>query len=262
MGRDRVEICGLFVDPITFSDILDHIERAIAGRRAGLPVQPLALFSANVDMLVKASRDPVFAEELNSADILMADGMPLVWLSGLLGTPLPGRLAGSDLVPLLAERAAARGFSLFLLGSAPGVAANAAELLAARYPGLRIAGTLSPPLAFEKSARELARIRETLAAAAPDVVLVGLGAPKQERWILAERASARVAAFVAVGGTFDLLTERRRRAPPLLQRIGMEWMWRMAQEPGRLGRRYLIEDAPIFALGARAIWRRLREGRQ
>jgi N-acetylglucosaminyldiphosphoundecaprenol N-acetyl-beta-D-mannosaminyltransferase len=254
----KVEICGLHVDAVSFEETLDLIERAVEERKAGRLSRPRALFSANVDMLVKASRDPAFARDLEAADLLLADGAPLLWMAGAIGSPLPERVAGSDLVPRLAARAADRQFSLFLLGSAPGVAARAADRLVREHPGLRIAGTISPPMGFEHSVSERARIREALCAAAPDVVLVGLGAPKQERWILSERTIAPAAVFIAVGGTFDMLANAKRRAPRVLQHVGLEWAWRLAQEPKRLGRRYLLEDPAVLLLFAGAAWRRLR----
>lgn len=262
METARVEICGLFVDSITFQTALSTIEQAVRARRSGARSRPFTVFSANADMVAKASRDCRFAEELNSADLLIADGMPLLWLARLLGTPLPERVTGSDLVPLLAERAAKCGISLFLLGSAPGVAARAGELLTERYPGLRIAGTLAPPLHFERCPSERERVHSLVAAARPDVVLVGLGAPRQERWILSECDHSPVGVFMAIGGTLDMITNGRRRAPRLFQRAGMEWLWRMAQEPRRLGKRYLIEDAPLLSLGARMLWRNARGGRR
>jgi N-acetylglucosaminyldiphosphoundecaprenol N-acetyl-beta-D-mannosaminyltransferase len=258
----RVEICGLHVDAVSFEDTLDRIERAVAERQAGRPCRPLALFSANVDMLVKASKDPAFARDLEAADLLLADGAPLLWMASAMGSPLPERVAGSDLVPRLAGRAAECRFSLFLLGSRPGVAARAADRLISENPGLHIAGTLSPPLGFERDASERGRIIEALCLAAPDVVLVGLGAPKQERWILSERGRVPAAAFIAVGGTFDMLANARRRAPRALRSVGLEWAWRLAQEPKRLGRRYLVEDPAVVLLFAGAMWRRLRARRR
>ncbi len=252
----KVAICGLAVDAVTREEALSRIEEAVAARRAG-PGRALAVFSANVDMIAKASRTPAFAADLAEADLLLPDGVPLLWMARGLGTQLPERVAGADLVPLLADRAARRGFSLFLLGAAPGIAERVAARLARENQGLHIAGTLSPPVGFEHDAAERERVAQAVRAARPDVVLVALGAPKQERWILEERERAGAAALVAVGGSLDLLAGERRRAPALIQRLGLEWLWRMAQEPLRLGRRYLWEDAVVLPLYARAAWRRL-----
>jgi len=253
----KVAICGLAVDAVTREETLSRIERAVSESRAGTRRRALAVFSANVDMIAKAARDPAFAGELAEADLLLPDGVPLLWMARGLGARLPERVAGSDLVPLLAARAARQGFSLFLLGSAPETARRAAERLARENPGLHVAGTLSPPLGFEHDAVGRERVAEAVRATRPDVVLVALGAPKQERWILSERERAGAAALVAVGGTFDLLAGERLRAPRLVQQLGLEWIWRLAQEPLRLGRRYLWEDAVVLPLYARAAWQRL-----
>jgi len=259
--RDRVDVCGLRIDRLSFSEALAGIDAAVERRRAGRLARSLAVFSANVDMIVKASRDPAFAGELNAADLLLADGTPVLWMARGLGHPLPQKISGSDLVPHLAARAAVTGYSLFLLGSTPAAAGAAAERLQRENPGLRIAGVYSPPMGFERDSGERERIRSLLRSASPDVVLVGLGAPKQERWILAEREAVSAAVMIAVGGTFDLLAGEKRRAPGLVQRIGLEWMWRLAQEPLRLGRRYLVEDPAVLVLYARALRQRARRTR-
>ncbi len=256
----RVEVCGLAVDAITAEEALASIERAVAARRDGGLARPLAVFSANVDMAVKAAGDPGFARDLAEADFLLLDGVPLVWMARSLGARVPERVAGVDLVQRIAARAAAKGWSLFLLGAAHGVAERAAAVLAVASPGLRIAGTLSPPLRFEEDPAARERVIAALAATRPDIVLVALGAPRQERWILSQRERIAPAAFLGVGGSFDLIAGERRRAPGIVQRAGLEWAWRMAQEPLRLGRRYLLEDAAIVPLYARDLWRRLRGG--
>lgn len=252
----RIDLCGVGLDPLTAPEALDQIGAAVEARRAGRLSRPLAVFSANVDMLVKAWREPEFARDLAQGDLVLADGMPLLWMARGLGQRLPERVAGSDLVPLAAARAARAGHSLFLLGAAPGVADRAAERLLRQSPGLRLAGTASPPLGFEADPEARARLSERVQRARPDLVAVALGAPKQERWILSERERIGAAAFLACGGTFDLLAGDRRRAPRAWQRVGLEWLWRLAQDPGRLARRYLVEDAAIVPLYARALWRR------
>ncbi len=258
----KIDICSVAVDAVTTAEVLATVAGAIEARRAGGTAAPLAIFSANVDMLVKASRDPEFARDLAQADILLADGVPLLWMARGLGASLPERVAGSDLVPLLAAQAARDGHGLFLLGAEPGVADRAAERLVQKSPGLRVVGTSSPPFGFERDPDERERLVEQVRAARPDLVVVALGAPKQERWILSERARTGAAVLVAAGGTFDLLAGVKRRAPKVIQRAGFEWLWRMIQEPGRLGRRYLLQDSAILPLYARALWRRYAAGQR
>lgn len=252
----KVDLCGLAVDAVTMDAALDAVEAAVAAARAGAPARPLAVFSANVDMIVRAARDASFAADLAAGDVVVPDGVPVLWMARGLGRRLPERVAGVDLVAALAARAAPRGWSIFLIGGRPGVAERAAERLARRSPGLRVAGTLAPPEGFDGDPSERERAARAVRAARPEVVLVGLGAPRQERWILSERERLGSAALIAVGGAFDMLSGARRRAPGPVQRAGLEWIWRMAQEPRRLGRRYLLEDAAIVPLYARALWRR------
>ncbi len=252
----RVDVCGLAVDAVTMDGVLDAIEASVAGARAGGRARPLAVFSANVDMIVRAARDAPFAADLGAGDVILPDGVPVLWMARGLGHRLPERVAGVDLVSALAARASRRGWSIFLLGARPGVARRAAERLARASPGLRIAGMLAPPEGFERDPFERARAAQAVRASGPDVVLVALGAPRQERWILSERERLGAPVLVAVGGALDMLAGERRRAPWPLQRAGLEWAWRIAQEPRRLGRRYLVEDAAILPLYARALWRR------
>ncbi|BDG07158.1 WecB/TagA/CpsF family glycosyltransferase [Anaeromyxobacter paludicola] len=256
----KVGICGLGIDALTAEGALDAVSGAVRARRAGDLRPPLAVFPVNVDLVVKAARDPAFARDLAAADLLLADGVPVLWMARGLGAALPERVAGSDLVPLLAGRAAAEGFSLFFLGGAPGVAEAAVARLRGEHPRLRVAGTLSPPPGFDADPAALEAAVAAVAAARPDVVLVALGAPRQERFAIACGARLGCAAVLAVGGTFDFLAGRRRRAPRLLQRAGLEWAWRLSQEPLRLGRRYLVDDAAIVPLYARALWRRWAGG--
>jgi N-acetylglucosaminyldiphosphoundecaprenol N-acetyl-beta-D-mannosaminyltransferase len=252
----KVDVCGLHLDAITMGEAIAAVDAAVQGRRQGQPERPLAIFSVNVDMLVKAHRDPVFARELGQAGLLLADGTPVLWMSRCLGRRLPERVAGSDLLPRLAERAAIQGHRLFLFGAPPGVAARAAERLTRDHPGLQIAGTFSPPYGFERDQDERQRALEVIQRARPDVVAVALGAPKQERWILADGVRTGAAALLACGGTFEMLAGLKKRAPQWAKRTGLEWLWRLAQDPARLARRYLVDDLTIIPVFGNALWQR------
>lgn len=248
-----VELCGVPVHPVTLAEVLDRIVAAARARRGGGTAPALTVLSANVDMLVKAARDGAFARDLAAGDLVLADGVPLLWMARGLGRRLPERVAGSDLVPALARRAALEGLRLFFLGAAPGVADRAAARLAAAAPGLTVVGTAAPPPGFDADPAGKAGVLEAVEAADPDVVLVALGAPRQERLIRELRGRTRAAALVAVGGTFDMIAGDRPRAPRLLRRAGLEWAWRLALEPRRLARRYLVDDAAIVPLYLRAL---------
>lgn len=250
-GR-RVEICGLPVDSITTEGVVRRvIERCAAA--GDLPL--LSIFSCNVDMVVKASRDPAFARTLGTAGLLTADGMPIVWLGRALGGSFPERVTGADLLPAIAAACARTGHRVFLLGAADGVAAEAAELLCARYPGLQIAGTLAPERGFERDPSRLEEVLAEVRRARTDVLFVALGAPRQERFVEAHAHATGARVALAVGAAFDMAAGRVVRAPRLFQRMGAEWLWRLLLEPRRLGRRYLIEDAPFVLLALRELRR-------
>ena len=226
------------------------MEQAAAGT-GGWVVTP------NLDILRQCAHDPRLADMVRSADLIVADGMPLIWASRLQRTPLPSRVAGSNLVPLVSERAARQGLSIYLLGGNAGTAERAAGVLAQRFPGLRIAGTYCPPFGFERDDQELARIAQRLEEASPDIVFVGLGFPKQEKLIERLRTALPAAWWLGVGVSFSFVAGEIARAPAWIQRSGLEWMHRLTQEPRRLARRYLVDDIPFaFELGASSLRRR------
>jgi N-acetylglucosaminyldiphosphoundecaprenol N-acetyl-beta-D-mannosaminyltransferase len=181
--------------------------------------------------------------------------MPIVWASRLLGRPLPARVAGSDLLPELCHAAAVRGYTVFLLGGAAGVPERAAARLRARFPRLRIAGHHAPPEGFapDEGAAAAAAVA-AVNAAKPALLFVGLGAPKQELWV--HRHWSRLDATVAVccGAAIDYAAGAQVRAPVWMQRAGAEWVWRLAREPGRLWRRYLVQDAAFVGIFLKEWW--------
>ncbi|WP_308250299.1 WecB/TagA/CpsF family glycosyltransferase [Sphaerisporangium fuscum] len=205
------------------------------------------MVTPNVDICRACARDPEVRAIVAGADLAVADGMPLVWASKLLGTPLPERITGADLIWSLSEAAAAEGLPVYLLGGPPGVAARASEVLRGRCPGLRVAGVASPARGFETSVEALADVREALVAARPRVVFVGLGFPKQDRLVRILRADLPGTWFVGCGSAIAFTAGAVRRAPEWMRRSGLEWLFRLASEPGRLARRYLVDDLP-FAL--------------
>jgi N-acetylglucosaminyldiphosphoundecaprenol N-acetyl-beta-D-mannosaminyltransferase len=202
--------------------------------------------TANLDHLRRYHRDPVQKGLIDEADLVVADGMPLIWASRLAGEPLPERVSGSSMVWSICEAASARGQSVFLLGGDPGVAERAAKVFQDRYRGLEIAGTYCPPVGFESDDLELERIRRQVVEASPHIVFVALGFPKQDVLIRALRSDLPGASFLGVGISLSYATGDLSRPPTWVCNLGMEWAYRLRQEPTRrLVRRYLIDGLPF-----------------
>lgn len=238
-ARWPVSVLGVPLDPVTTDEALARIAAMVASRRPHYVVTP------NVDFLVQARRDSELHRILCEADLVLCDGQPIVWASRWLGNPLPERVAGADLAPRLMAQAARLGHRVFLLGATEDANARAAARLVAQHPGLAVAGHYSPPfrpLAEMDNADIAARIR----AAQPDILLVGFGCPKQEKWIVQNYRTLGVPVCLGLGATIDFLAGRVSRAPTWMRRTGLEWTYRLMLEPRRLFRRYWT-DARCFA---------------
>jgi N-acetylglucosaminyldiphosphoundecaprenol N-acetyl-beta-D-mannosaminyltransferase len=249
----RVSLLGLEIDAVTEAQAVGTVMRGLAEGRGGAVATP------NLHHLRQRTHSPELASIFESADLVVADGQPLVWASRLQGTPLPERVAGSELVWSLAAEAALRGRSVFLLGGAPGACDAAAERLRECYPGLAVAGTNCPPLGFEDDPKELAEIGGRLRDAQPDIVYVALGFPKQERLIARLRSEFPRIWFLGVGYSLTFIADERARAPDWVIRLGLEWAHRLVKEPRRLAKRYVVEGIPFAVrLLARALCSRAR----
>jgi N-acetylglucosaminyldiphosphoundecaprenol N-acetyl-beta-D-mannosaminyltransferase len=235
------------------------VELVMAGLRAS---RGGWVVTHNLDHLRLLRRDPDFLAACSHATLRVADGMPLIWASRLAGTPLPERVAGSNLISSLSAAAAREGRSVFLLGGNPGAAEGAAAVLQARHRELRCAGILCPPMGFEDDLQVMAEIREILTQARPDIVFVALSAPRQEKIIARLREAAPQAWWMGVGISFSFLSGQVHRAPVWMQRVGLEWLHRLCQEPRKLARRYLLQDIPfaaeLFMGSLRRRWTRSR----
>ena len=231
------EPCALVVLGLPFHNVT--FDEAVAWVRARMDGgQPGYVVTVNVDFIMQAWRDPEMQRILIEADLVVADGGPIVWLSQLFGPRLKERVTGSDLTPMLAEAACEDGRSIFLLGGAAGVGERAAAALTRRHPGLRIAGRYSPPLADVLN-MDHGGILKRIGEAHPALLLVAFGAPKQEKWINMHFRQWAVPVSIGIGGTLDFMAGRQTSAPRLVQKIGMEWIWRWGTNPKRLTRRYL-----------------------
>lgn len=226
-----VGLLGVPFDNVTKAEAVARIETMIATRL------PHYVVTANVDFLVQARRDVELQRILLEADLVLCDGTPLLWASRWLGNPLPERAAGSDVVPLLIRAAAEKGHRIFLLGAGPNVAAEAADRLQQQHPTLVIAGHYSPPF-HDLLDMDFAEIARQVKAARPDILFVSFGCPKQEKWIAMHYHLLGVPVLIGVGATLDFIAGRIKRAPVFMQRTGTECIYRLAQEPRRLARRY------------------------
>ena len=249
---------GLPVDQLTE---LDTIETVLAAARAG---RGGCLFTPNlhhVQAFASGADSAVYerSSDLPGARLVVPDGMPLIWASRLRGTPLPERVAGSNLIWSLTAAAAERGVSIFLLGGNPGAAEACAERMRAEYPHVRLAGLMSPPHGFEKDERAIDEIVATLRAADADIVYIALGFPKQEELALRLARHLPTTWFVGVGISFSFVAGEVQRAPRWMQSAGLEWFHRLVQEPHRLFGRYVLDGMPFAArMFAHALHTRFR----
>lgn len=228
---DRVLIWGVPFSCLTLGGTLRHVDQLIASRRPGY------FITANLNYNMLTDRHADLAAINENASFIACDGMPMVWYSRLMKRPLPERVAGSELIYALTNWAAVKGYRVFFLGGAPGVAQVAADKLAQRYAGLQVAGVESPPfrpLADGEEAALVGRIRDSR----PDIVYAALGQPKGERWLAKYHSQIGAPVCVQIGASLDFVAGGVARAPVWLQRAGLEWCYRMMQEPGRLAGRY------------------------
>jgi N-acetylglucosaminyldiphosphoundecaprenol N-acetyl-beta-D-mannosaminyltransferase len=251
-GRRRsrsIELAGIDFGDLDLPETVEQLDRAIARGARGYVVTP------NVDHVIQYQRDAAFRAACDGAALRVADGVPVVWGARLLGRPIRARVAGADLLPALCEMAAERGYTVFLMGGQAGVADQAAACLVARYPGLVVAGTHTPPTCFAPLGEAAEAAVRAVNAAAPALLFVALGAPKQEFWVHHhwDRLSATVA--VCVGAALDFAAGTQRRAPRWMQRAGLEWLWRLALDPRRLWRRYLVRDAAFLGILLKEWWK-------
>lgn len=246
---DSIELLGVKVHQVTLADAADLIVRAAGEGLGGWAVTP------NLDILRRVVRDAKFRAMYDQTTLRLADGMPLVWASKLRRTPLPERAAGSDLIFALAQRAAAMGVSIYLIGGNPGTAEKTSARLREMHPSLRVAGLECPEPGFDQNPAMVEALIARVRAADPGIVLVALGCPKQERLIEVMRPHMPQAWFIGIGITFSFVAGEVHRAPMWMRGIGLEWVHRLVQEPGRLGRRYLVDGLPfaIRLLAASAV---------
>ncbi|MBC7170779.1 MAG: WecB/TagA/CpsF family glycosyltransferase [Polyangiaceae bacterium] len=252
----HVDLLGMRLAHVRSEELLDHLFASLRHGVGGWIV------TANLDILRRHELEPAAREAYEGADLRVADGMPLLWASALSGDPLPERVAGSTLTSELAARAAEEGRTLFLLGGAEGAALRARRVLEARHPSLRIVGHAAPVVSLPPTFEELAELEALVRESSPDICLVAFGSPKQEYVCRHLRTAFPRTWLMGVGVTLSFLAGDTPRAPEWMQRTGLEWLHRMAQDPERLVRRYLVDDLPFafrlfgHALRARVTFKR------
>lgn len=202
----------------------------------------------NVDHIVKLQKDQEFLNIYNEADLILADGVPIIWAARFLGLHIKEKVSGSDLFPMLCRRAAENGQTMFFLGGREGVAEKAKAKLIQSYPDLQIVGIYSPPFGFENDLKENYKIINMINNVKPDILCVGLGAPKQEKWIYNNRQKYNAKVALGIGASFDFVAGTVERAPKWMQKVGLEWFYRTIKEPKRMYKRYFIDDMKFFPL--------------
>lgn len=230
------------IDNLTMGEALHEIECFIKEKKNAYVVTP------NVDHIVQLEKGGKIVDVYNNADLILCDGKPLIWISKWYKKPIKEKISGSDLFPRLCELASKRNYKMYFLGAAEGVAAKAAENLKKRYPGLDVVGTFSPKYGFEKDIDYLEMVIDKIRAASPDILIVGLGAPKQEIFIYENREKLGVPVSLGLGASLDFEAGNIRRAPKWMSEHGFEWLYRILQDPKRLAKRYLVDDRKIFGL--------------
>ena len=250
-----VRVAGIDVAALALAQAVDAVLDLVESD------QPTLIVTPNVDHLVLLERDEDLAAAYDAASLRFVDGSPVVLLTRLLGTPVPGRVTGVDLTVALLTACEQQGLHVYFLGGAPEILEQAVTRIGANHPDLEITGSASPQIDLETPSESelltLAECRER----SPNLVFVFLGTPKQEKWFLRRRDQLPPAVVLAVGGTVDFLAGATSRAPVWVQRIGCEWLWRLAHEPRRLFQRYVIRDSRFVVIAARAYRDHLRERR-
>lgn len=233
-AKSQFKVLGVRVDTVQMPEVISRMETWIQQHERTHYIAVTGMHG-----VAEAQNSPFFKQVLNGADLVVPDGISLVWMGRLRGQRLKRRVCGPDLMPVFCAQTAEKGYRHFFYGGAPGVAGRVAEVLARRFAGLQLAGTYSPPFRPLTDPEEK-EILTLIESSRPDVLWVGLSTPKQERWMYEHRDKLSVPVMVGVGAAFDFTIGRIKRAPPWIGQHGLEWLWRLVAEPRRLWRRDLV----------------------
>lgn len=239
---EKQALLNTYINNVTMTETINEIENMIASDRKSYIV------AINVDVVIKIENDAYLKKIVDSADMVLVDGKPLVWISKMYGRPLKAKISGSDLVPLLCEVASEKKYTIFIIGGKEGIAEQAKKRLEQKLPDIQIIGTYAPPLGFENDNTELNKINKVISEANPDLLIACFGCPKQEKWIYENINKYNAKVSVCAGATVDFLAENVKRAPRWMSEHGLEWFYRFLQEPTRLFKRYFVDDLRIIKL--------------
>ena len=228
---EKQPLLNTYINNVTMSETVEAIEQMITADKKSYIV------AINVDVVMKIEDDPYLKKVVDRADMVLVDGKPL-----------KAKISGSDLVPLLCEAAAEKGYKIFIIGGKDGIAAQAKEKLESKHPKIQIVGTYAPPFGFEKDEKELNHINQMISDVKPDLLIACFGCPKQEKWIYENIGKYDAKVSVCAGATVDFLAGNVKRAPRWMSEHGLEWFYRFLQEPKRMFKRYFINDIKIVNL--------------
>lgn len=238
----RMRLMNTEIDNLTMDETLDAIDSLIKEDNCSYVVTP------NVDHIVQLEKDEELKRVYENASLILTDGKPLIWISNWYKTPIKEKISGSDLFPRVCDLAAKKGYTMYLLGAAEGVADKAAKNLMNKYKGLNIVGTYSPPFGFEKDKLELKKIERQIQEVHPDILIVGLGCPKQEKYMYHHCKELDVPISFGLGASIDFEAGNIKRASRWMSEHGLEWLYRITQDPKRLAKRYLVDDMKIIRI--------------
>lgn len=239
---EKQQLLNTYVNNVDMTEILSEIDKMIMSGKKSYIV------SINVDVVMKIENDSYLKKITDNADMVLVDGKPLVWIAKWHKKPVKAKISGSDLVPLLCEKAADKGYSMFIIGGKNGVAQQAKRNLEKKLPGINIVGTYAPPFGFEKNDIELEKINKIISDAHPDILIVCFGCPKQEKWIYENYQKYNAKVSICAGATVDFLAGNVNRAPKWMSEHGLEWFYRFLMEPKRMFKRYFVDDVKIIKL--------------
>lgn len=236
----RIKFMNTCIDNLTMSETLNEIDKLIQKKNCSYVVTP------NVDHIVRLEKDEELQKVYKNASLILTDGKPLIWISKWYKTPIKEKISGSDLFPRVCQLAANKNYTMYLLGAAEGVADTAARNLMKKYPGLNIVGTYSPPFGFEKNEQEMNKIKTQIQEVHPDILIVGLGCPKQEKFMYYHCKELGVPISFGLGASIDFEAGNIKRAPKWMSNHGLEWLYRFSKEPKRLFKRYFVDDLKLI----------------